>query len=744
MLSLYTITLGLSALLLFWVQPLYARMMLPLLGGAPAVWITAMLFFQAALLAGYLYAHLSVRWLGLKRQSLLHGVVLVVALVALPVALPAGWIPPAAAMPAGWQLALMAVGVGLPFFAVSATAPLLQRWFAHTGHAASANPYFLYGASNIGSIAALIGYPLLFEPGMGLDRQSLVWTGFYLALIGLIGLCGLFLWRRYIAEPPGIEGEELTLAPDITWRRRLWWIALAFAPSSLMLGATLHISTDLAAVPLLWVLPLAFYLLSFVIVFARRPVVPHRWMLVLQVPALILLAVAMSWDIAGAWGEIAIHLVAFFFIATACHGELAARRPTAEHLTEFYLWMAVGGVLGGVFNGAIAPLLFNSVLEYPLMIAAVALLRPWSAVGGRRALLLDIALPGGLALVALGLPLAFQYGPGGRGTAVAVVTYSIAVGITIGFALMGRPLRLALGLAILLAAGPTVLAQSGIAGEFQRLTLLRERSFFGVHRVMLQPDPPRAHLLMHGTTLHGAQFVDHGMRRQMPTYYHPEGPVGAVFRSFSPQRFRRVGVVGLGAGSLACYAQDGQDWTFFEIDPTVVRIARNEEYFTYLADCKPDATMRLGDARLSLEQFPDGTFDLFVLDAFSSDAIPVHLLTVEAFRLYRRKLSPRGVLLVHISNQFLDLEPVIGRITLETGLFGVVRYDSEIAEAEIVSSLRVPSIWTVMARRPNDIAELAPDLRWDPLRGANAPLWTDDHVNIVRALILPDLFGGDS
>ncbi|MDH3229709.1 MAG: fused MFS/spermidine synthase [Alphaproteobacteria bacterium] len=732
MLPLYAITLGLSALLLFWVQPLYARLMLPLLGGAPAVWITAMLFFQAALLAGYLYAHLSIRWLGLKRQSLLHGVLLLVAFVALPVALPQGWTPPASAMPVGWQLALMAAGIGLPFFAVSATAPLLQRWFAHTGHADSANPYFLYGASNIGSIAALLGYPVLAEPALRLGQQGLAWTGLYAALIALIGLCGYAMWRRYVTDPPGAQGEGLTLSPDIDWRRRLWWIALAFAPSSLMLGTTLHISTDLAAVPLLWVLPLALYLLTFVIVFARRPLLPQRWLLVLQVPALVGLAVAMSWDAAGPLGGIAIRLAAFFLIALACHGELAARRPAALHLTEFYLWMAVGGVLGGVFNAVLAPLLFDTVLEYPLMIAAVALLRPWKAGGGPGSLALDFVFPAGMAAVTIAMPLYFEWGAGGAGTATVVGAYVVTVGATAAFAFMGRPLRFALGLGVLLVAGPVVLGQGGQAGGILRNTILTERSFFGVHRVLLQPGPFAAHLLLHGTTVHGAQFLRPAARRRPLTYYHSEGPLGAIFNGFPQWRFPRVGVIGLGTGATACYAWRGQDWTFFEIDPTVVRIARDARYFTYLADCKPDATVVLGDARLSLQRVPDGSFDLLVLDAFSSDAIPVHLLTVEAFRLYRRKLSRRGVLAVHISNQFLDLELVVGRIAAEAGFFGFVRVDAPERQERLLT-LRLYSKWAVMARRPDDIMELAPDLRWKLLRGTDAPLWTDDHVNIVRA-----------
>ena len=728
MLPLYALTLGLSALLMFWVQPLYARLALPLLGGAPAVWITAMLFFQAALLAGYLYAHLSVRWLGLKRQSLLHGVLLLLAFVALPVALPEGWAPPAGGMHAGWQIGLMAVGVGLPFFAVSATAPLLQRWFAHAGHARSADPYFLYSASNIGSIAALIGYPLLFEPAMRLGEQGRAWTGGYALLVLLIGWCGLILWRRFVAEPPGAEGAELELSSDISWRRRGMWVLLAFAPSSLMLGVTLHLSTDVAAVPLLWVVPLALYLLSFVIVFARRPLLPHRWMLIFQVPVLVLLAATMSWSHNLLWVELLVHLEAFFIAAMVCHGELAARRPAALHLTEFYLWMSVGGVLGGMFNALLAPVLFDSVLEYPMMVVLVALLRPWRAGRGRRDIALDLVLPGLLALL---MWLSSGLADGGYGIAISMAVFAAAVGLALLLAWRGRPLRFALGLAVLMIMAPLALKQQGFVGLGESDTIHSERSFFGVNRVTAMETPVRAHILIHGTTVHGAQSQDENARKTPLTYYHPDGPLGQVFQAFPFWRFNRVGAVGLGTGAAACYARPGQNWTFYEIDPVVERIARDERFFTYLADCALEADIVIGDARLSLQAAPEGSFDLLILDAFSSDAIPVHLLTREAFAMYRRKLAPGGVIMVHISNRYLDLEPVLGRITVETGFFGVTQYHDE-GTNEVM--LRYPSIWVVMARSPDDIIELAPDPRWQPLRGADAPLWTDDYVDIVGAL----------
>jgi hypothetical protein len=728
MLPLYALTLGLSALLMFWVQPLYTRLALPLLGGAPAVWITAMLFFQAALLAGYLYAHLSVHWLGLKRQSLLHGVLLLLAFVALPIALPQGWTPPAGGMHAGWQIGLMAVGVGLPFFAVSATAPLLQRWFAHAGHARSADPYFLYSASNIGSIAALIGYPLLFEPAMRLGEQGWVWTGGYALLVLSIGLCGLILWRCFVAESPGTEGEELELSSDISWRRRGIWVLLAFAPSSLMLGVTLHLSTDVAAVPLLWVVPLALYLLSFVIVFTRRPVLRHRWMVIFQVPALVLLAATLSWSHNLLWVELLIHLEAFFIVAMVCHGELAARRPAASHLTEFYLWMSVGGVLGGLFNALLAPALFDSVMEYPLMVVLAALLRPWRAGRGRRGLALDLVLPGLLALLmwsSIGL------GDGGYGIAISMAVFLVAVGAALLLAWRGSPLRFALGLCVLMVMAPLALKQQGLAGVGASDEIHGERSFFGVNSVAAMERPFRAHILIHGTTVHGAQRRDADARNIPLTYYHPAGPLGQVFQAFPFWRFGRVGAVGLGAGAAACYARPGQDWTFYEIDPVVVRIARDARFFTYLADCAPEAEIVIGDARLSLQAAADDSFDLLILDAFSSDAIPVHLLTAEAFAMYRRKLAPGGVIMAHISNRYLDLEPVLGRITVETGFFGVTQYHDE---GTSKTTLRYPSIWVAMARSPDDIIELAPDTRWQPLRGANAPLWTDDYVNIVGAL----------
>ncbi|MBE9555094.1 MAG: fused MFS/spermidine synthase [Proteobacteria bacterium] len=341
--------------------------------------------------------------------------------------------------------------------------------------------------------------------------------------------------------------------------------------------------------------------------------------------------------------------------------------------------------------------------------------------------MLDLILPGLLALL---LWSSVALGEGGE-TAISMAMFAAAAGSALLLAWRGRPVRFALGLGVLMVMAPLALKQQGFVGLGESDTIHGERSFFGVNRVTAMETPVRAHILIHGTTVHGAQRQDEKARKIPQTYYHPAGPLGQVFQAFPFWRFNRVGAVGLGTGAAACYARPGQDWTFFEIDPVVERIARDERFFTFLADCAPEARVVIGDARLSLQAAPDDSFDLLILDAFSSDAIPVHLLTVEAFAMYRRKLAPGGVIMVHISNRYLDLEPVLGRMTVEAGFFGVAQYHDE-GTNEVM--LRYPSIWVAMARSPDDIVELAPDPRWQPLRGANAPLWTDDYVNIVGAL----------
>lgn len=723
---LYSATLGLSALLLFWVQPMFARMVLPLLGGVPAVWNVAMVFFQAALLAGYLYSHLLSTRLGPRGQAALHLPLLLAPLLALPIAVAPGWQPPADGAPALWLLALLTVSVGAPFFVVATTAPLLQRWFALTGHRDANDPYFLYGASNLGSIAALAGYPLLLEPWLALGEQSRLWTAGYVALIAGIAACGFAMLRRResatgTAEPLVSDTAVSDTDRDdgIGWSRRLHWLALAFVPSGLLLGVTQHLTTDIVAVPMLWVAPLALYLLTYVIVFARRPVLPHRWMVKLQPLLLVLMAMTFFWQINALWFQLPLHLLTFFVTAMVCHGELAARRPPVRHLTAFYLWMALGGVLGGAFTALLAPVVFDRVLEYPLLLLAACLLRPKLAAG-RRSRAFDLALPALLFAIAL-LPQATDALLPQPGLALIVGFYSLYG--TLAYALFARPLRAMLATLAMLAAG-------SLYATSEETVLTRARGFFGVHMVTSIADGA-LHLLQHGTTVHGAQYTEPSRWRVPLTYYTVDGPLGQLF-AWPPlaARLDRVGAIGLGAGAAACYRRPGQDWVFLEIDPEVVRLARDERYFRYLSACAPDARIVLGDGRLSLASGALPPFDLMILDAFSSDAIPLHLMTREAFALYLRHLTPEGVLMVHITNRHLDLGPVLAALAADAGLAAV---EQRYVSPDQGAGYPVPTRWVALARDP---ALLPEGERWQPLPPApDQAVWRDDFANIIGPLL---------
>jgi hypothetical protein len=717
-LPLFAITLFVSALLLLWVQPMFSRMVLPALGGSPAVWNTAMVFFQTALLVGYLYAHLVSRWLGLRRQVALHLALLTVASLTLPIAIGPDWTPPTEGTPVFWLIALLAWCLGLPFLVVSSTAPLLQKWFSASGHPAANDPYFLYGASNLGSILALLGYPLLLEPTLTLDRQNEAWAFGYAALAVLVASCGLAVWRQPRAGDASKDASAAPAARTVGWGQRLHWLALAFAPSSLLLAVTAYITTDLASVPLLWVVPLSLYLLTFVIVFARRPVLEHAWMVKAQPFIVIPLALVFSQS-AAFWLALPLHLAAFFVTAMVCHGELAKRRPTTSHLTEFYLWMAFGGMLGGVFNALLAPVAFDWVLEYPLALVIACLLRP-SIGQDRGSRLADLGLP----LIVLSLMLLqVQWRRLGLPDLGAVGALALLVPVALllyGFA--ARPLRFGLGVA-------AVLGVVLLAGEPSQVQA-RARSFFGVYTI--KHDPAGYHVLVHGTTVHGAQHTDPAARREPLTYYHRGGALGQIFEALDDHPPELVGAVGLGVGTVACYRRPGQRWTFFEIDPLVLRIARDGRWFHYLQDCAPEADVVLGDARRSLQQASAGQYDLLILDAFSSDAIPVHLLTREAFALYLDRLAPGGLIALHISNRNLDLAPVVASLLAEAGLVGRIQTRAPPLEAQ--RAFRNAATWVAIARSENELGALADDPRWQRMPAASGHPWTDDFSNLIGAL----------
>ena len=729
--------------LLFAVQPMFAKMVLPTLGGTPATWIACMLFFQAALLAGYAYAHWSTRRLGTRRQAAVHILLLLLPLLSLPITVPRGWGSPAE-RPMWWLLGVLVVAVGLPFVAVATTAPLLQRWFAGTSHPHARDPYFLYRASNLGSVLALLSYPALIEPRLRLGQQGRVWAAGYAALVVLILLCAVALWRSprpataedtqepETEEPDTEEPDEEPASGRPTPGRRLRWVAWSFLPSSLMLGVTTYITTDIAAVPLLWVVPLALYLLTFVVAFSRSSLPWFGLVVILQPLVLLELVFLVILGVSEPVGLLlALNVLVLFLSGLVCHGQLARDRPRARYLTEFYLWVAVGGVLGGVFNALVAPMIFDSVAEYPLALVLACLLRP-APDGSRssegrwpRVERFDLGFPLILGISAIGaLWLGLVAGVGEVAARTAV--FGAALLACLVFA--GRRLRLGLGVAALVfvATLPVGKRATGI--------LYRERSFFGV----VQVENDRAaelHRLVHGNTTHGAQSTNPGRRREPLTYFTRTGPIGQALTELPGAQGRsQVAVIGLGAGSLACYGEPGQRWTFYEIDPTVARVARDPRLFTFLRDCPPATDVVLGDARLSLTGAPKADFDVLVVDAFNSDAIPVHLLTREALALYLDKLTDDGVLAVHITNRYLDLRPVLGDLARDAGLAALVREDDDVPEAERAAG-KSSSVWVVAARRPGPLGRLVDDPRWEPLTAPAKPsVWTDDFSNIVSVL----------
>ncbi|MEK6593248.1 MAG: fused MFS/spermidine synthase [Pseudomonadota bacterium] len=719
---LYATALLVSALLLFWIQPLFTKMVLPRFGGSPAVWTTASMFFQVMLLAGYFYAHLISQKFVLRTQVLLHLALLAAVFLVLPIGLN-GILPQSDAQtPIVSLLTLLMICLGLPFFVLSATAPLLQKWFSHTSHADAVDPYFLYSASNIGSMIALVGYPVVIEPALGLARQSMVWAGGYALLAVLIAVCAVNAWHQRDTGATLVAPVRDTAKSAVHWPQRIRWMLLALAPSSLLLGVTQHISTEIAAVPLLWLIPLSLYVLTFVNVFARRPLVRHSWMLKLQ-PMLVLL-LALVWILNTYFSVFILHLAAFFVTAMMCHGELARTRPDASRLTEFYLWLSVGGALGGTINAVAAPLLFSSILEYPLAIGLACMLRPapqksanpvfhWS----------DIAFPLVLAL-AFTLLISASIRPFAHG-AMGVVVYLQAIGLVL-YLFHVRPIRFGLGVMVALIASPILHLPDHV--------LERHRSFFGVHTV-LQDKSEKFHVLMHGITIHGAQYIAAGKRLEPTTYFHRDSPLGQLFFvTDAHHHIKRVGVIGLGVGTTACYRKPGQEWTFFEIDPVVVRLAKDTRYFSFLRDCAPDAKIMLGDGRLSVKAMPDRHFDLIIIDTFSSDAIPMHMITREALALYFQKLSEDGIVMFHVSNQYLDLAPVLANLAAAAGLAAKMPGphlslppDDPLAQME--------SRWIAISRRAQNLALLESQEGWvaaTPQQGAR--LWTDDFSNVLGAL----------
>jgi len=729
-LIVYTAAIFTSALLLFSVQPLFTKMVLPRLGGSPAVWSVAMVFFQSLLLGGYAYAHYLMQVRNRVVPVAVHLVLLVIALLTLPLSIANGWGEPPTSGYAFWLLGLFAVSIGLPFFALAANNPLLQAWFVRTGHPSGPDPYFLYASSNIGSFLALLSYPVLLEPMFTLRTQNLIWTGLYGFLILLIGCCGVLLLR----SPANVVVEQNDDAdvPAPPWALRARWIFLAAVPSGLLIAVTAHISTDVAAAPLLWVLPLSLYLLTWVLVFQSRPLLPHKWVLILQPLAIagviVLLAVGGEQNLLLTLGG---HQLCFFVIAMACHGELARTRPAAKYLTGFYVALSFGGMVGGLFAGLLAPFMFSWIAEYPILLALAALCRPpaderlprwsrwyWPFLAALAVALIAPAWSSGKVFSWMDDHRVWIIG------AVGVLSALLTLGLNANRWKIFATVAIAL---VLLRAWP---ADDG------RVETVR--SFFGVHKIVVTPNG-QYHVLMHGTTIHGAEKFrnDDGSpvtgRPEAITYYHKDGGIGQAITAIRERKGGpiRVAVIGLGSGTLTCASEPGEDWKFFEIDQTMVDTARDPKYFTFIQNCEPDLKPVIGDARLTFAKEPDGIYDLIIVDAYSSDAIPIHLATEEAMEIYKQKLAPQGAVLMHVSNRHLELASVVVGIADANDLKSWVYSEDSGRDNEYIFSTSV----VVSAREEADVGALASSDKWALTEAEdNQRVWTDDYSNVLGAV----------
>lgn len=739
----FTATTFLSAVLLFSIQPLFAKMVLPVLGGAPSVWAMAVCFFQLALLTGYCYAHLLKSYAPARISGYIHVALCLVALLALPIALPQGWGEPPPGEPYLWQLGLFSVAVGLPFVAVAANAPLLQAWFAGTSHPAAREPYFLYAASNLGSFVALLGYPFILEPAFGVSALSRFWTFGFVALV--VCLAAVFLLaRRHPASPAVVHAAmapSRAQADHPSWPARTRWVILSLVPSALLTAFTTHITTDVASAPLLWVLPLSMYLLTFVLVFRERALVPRPVMLMAHLVAVTLALLVLSQTNVDGWYVTApIGALAFFLSAMVAHRTLYEERPPARHLTEFYLWMSLGGALGGLAAALLAPKIFSEVYEYPLLLALTFACRPGALTWGRNwrdqtMALWIIAAIGGLALywIPWALPKLPQADLITKVTswgAAALAAGVMAIVLVLAWRHPMRQLAATLGMCLAVTLLPSAVRK----GDAQR-------SYFGVYRVMQSADG-QYNTLVHGSTLHGAQRIRDAEGNAVAditpsTYYYEGSPMARAVATRRAAlaalgRKGRYGVVGLGTGSMACHSAEGEQWRIFEIDPVMIEIASGDENFTFIENCMPNPDIKLGDARLTLAKEAAASFDLLVVDAFSSDAVPVHLMTAEAMQLYLSKLTPDGVVLLHISNRYLDLEAVLGATAAAVpGIHGFVLTD-DAADGSYAQSSSSVGLFAKSEAALEGYKELAD---YKPLDASKMRPWTDDYSDILRPFI---------
>ncbi len=779
----FSLTLLVSSFLLFLVQPMIGRMLLPSLGGTPAVWNACVLFFQAILLGGYAWAHYGPPKLGMRNHLLVHLSLLAIVCFLLPMQLVEDWAVPVDSNPLGWLIGQLVVCVGLPFFVISSSAPLLQRWFGSIGKEDESEPWFLYAISNTGSLVALISYPFLFERYMGLTNQGWFWTGGFMLLAIMFVFCAHMTLKR---APQEILARSLTkeYSKPLSWHKRFKYIILAAIPSSLMLGVTTVVSTDVGSFPLMWSIPLALYLLTFVFVFAKRTLIPHRW-LTYVMPLLLLLMPLISLIDAGQnpIHLISVHFGVFFVVAMVCHGELSRLRPSVSQLTEFYLMMSIGGVVGGAFNALFAPIMFNGILEYPLMLIAACWVLPnrvnaktvdaektisnaseTSSSFSLRNIWNQIGI--GPVLVAACLAIAWLVINSVELPTLARIAVGYGIPAIICYTIIESPKRFAIGYACLALACPGLMNIRDV--------ITKERGFFGVNEVALIGDG-EYRILVNGQTVHGKQRTSQSANPEPLSYYHKDGPIGDVFEFYGSSQ-KQVAAVGLGVGSLAAYCHEGQTFDFFEIDPVVCKIAQDERYFNYLSSAEGQVNLILGDARIQLDAIRercrekvkpdsrsnltpvslssiernetpatqsmttsavddgDSYYDLMVMDAFGSDAVPLHLMTAEAVELYLDLLDDDGLLVFHVSSKFIDFAPIGAGITEHFGLASAIKVDLPSKEIQ-ESDGRNPCIYMVMSRDESLVQKfLSSDRGWRKIDSSKKRIWTDEHANVLDVM----------
>lgn len=735
-LALFSFTLFVSAALMFAVQPMIGKMLLPLIGGTPAGWIVAMAFFQLMLLAGYFFAH--VLSLATPRR---HGLFYILALLA------GMWFLPLylsdslnEKLPISLEiLRLLSMTIAVPFIALSATSSTIQRLFTETGHPSAADPYFLYAASNLGSFAGLFAYPLLAEPLLGIAAQTYAWEAGFVTLIVLATGCLLFAHAAQkgaiVAPQTAAETKKET---RVTGNQRLWWILLAFIPSSLLSGVTTHISTDVFSAPMIWVLPLGAYLMTFVIAFSRKPIVSLSTLTQLQllvVPFAIGLLITHNLMMRLSWPALAFHVFAFSVVALLCHTLLAQKRPenSRKHLTEFYLMMSIGGALGGVLNAFIIPYTLDRLIEYPLLMILSLLVNP----SLRQKLTKSGKVVIGASLSCVGLYYIFV-------KTLAPSVYASAVGIMTPQIVM---VDLALAAMLVLISASVRSAITGCLALFiicefvlPKNLLLIERNFFGVITISERPmqidgKTYTSRFMYHGTTTHGIQIMERPYNATPTAYFTEIGPLGNTFQLYQP---KKIAVIGLGVGTMNCYSTPESEMTFIEIDQGVVDVARS--HFTFLSDCtgKTPPKIIVGDGRIELNKL-DETFDMIIIDAFSSDTIPIHLITTDALKGYFEKLSDNGLIVLNVSNRYFNLAPILARNAAEIDGYSRTRlhhFDDVERNAEIsrLYPFASSSFWVAMSKKRETLLPLR-DLEWVEIASdENLRPWSDDYTSPMRML----------